>query len=107
MRTLTIEEMIKNGASWQEISARVKELQNEEAARKAEERKRQLEQEQKARKVNVAKERMVAAFADWCVAEGFMKEEDRQEFIAEVGESVEAIANELKQAYIFQALLRR
>lgn len=82
MRTLTIEDMIKQGASWSEISARVKELQTEEAERKAAIRKAEKEKAKKAQTIEAARKRFIAAFADWMIATGVLPEQEKEEFCA-------------------------
>ena len=106
-RTLTIEEMIKNGASWADIKTRVAELQKEEAARKTEERKRQLEQEQKAKRSATAIDRMVAGFADWCIIEGIVPEDERVEFMEAAIVGFDELTRDVRQMMVIGGLLRR
>lgn len=81
-RTLTIEDMIKQGASWAEISTRVKELQAEEAERKAAAEKAEREKARKAHTIEAARQRFIAAFADWMIAVGVLPEQEKEEFCA-------------------------
>ena len=106
-RTLTIEEMIKNGASWADIKTRVAELQKEEAAHKVEERKRQLEQEQKAKRSATAIDRMVAGFADWCIAEGFLPEDEKEDFMTAARVGFDELTRDVRQIMVIGGLLRR
>ena len=106
MRTLTIEEMIKNGASWQQISARVKELQNEEAERKAAEKAKAQAEATRAKRSAAALDRMVAGFADWCIAEGLLPEEEKGDFMVTAREGFNDIASEAKQIITIGRLLR-
>ena len=106
-RTLTIEDMIKNGASWQEISARVKELQNEEAERKAAEKAKAQAEATRAKRSAAALDRMIAGFADWCIAEGLLPEDERVEFMATAREGFDELARDARQMMVIGSLLRR
>ena len=106
-RTLTIEEMIANGASWAEISARVKEMQKKHEAKKRAEVKEKEAAIARERAAAVAKERLVQAFVDWGMAEGFVPREDREEFAAEIEEAVENITTDMRHALVLRKLLGR
>ena len=105
-RTLTIEEMIANGATWAEIAARVKAMQKEQAEKKRAEEVARAERAKKAEAAKVAKERLVQAFVDWGMAEGFVPREDREEFAAEIEEAVENITTDMRHAMILRKILR-
>ena len=92
MRTLTIEDMIKQGASWKDIEARVKEIQLEEAARKAaaEKAKKEKERAKKAQTIEVARKRFIAAFADLMIATGTLPEQEKEEFCAAMSKELTA-----------------
>ena len=106
-RTLTIDEMIAAGASWAGISTRVKEMQREhetkkraeEAAAKAEANKRKI--------AAAARERFVTAFADLCIAEGFVFEEDKAEFMESIDEAVETILEDMRLMMVIIKLLEQ
>ena len=103
-RTLTIEEMIANGASWGEITARVKEMQRaQEEKRKAEAREKEAAIA-KERAAAVARERLVTAFVDWGIAEGFIPETARDEFAAEITDTINTLVPEMRQAIVLKAL---
>ena len=106
-RTLTIEEMIKNGASWQEISARVKELQNEEAARKAAEKAKAEAEATRAKRSAAAIDRIVSGFTDWCIAEGILPEDERVEFMEAARVGFDELARDMRQMMFIGGLLRR
>ena len=103
-RTLTIEEMIAAGASWADISTRVKEMQREheekkkaeEAAAKAKARKREA--------AVAARERLVTAFVDWGIAEDFIPETERDDFAAEIADTINSLIPEMRQAIVLKAL---
>ena len=105
-RTLTIEEMIAAGASWTEISARVKEMQKEHEAKKRAEAKEKEAAIARERAAAVARERLVQAFVDWGIAEGFVPKEDKEEFAAEIAETVENITTDMRHAMILRKILR-
>jgi hypothetical protein len=88
-RTLTIEDMIKQGASWSEIIARIGDLQKVEAERKAAAEKAEREKAKKAKSIEVARQRFIAAFADWMIATGVLPEQEKEEFCAVVSEELE------------------
>ena len=104
-RTLTIEEMIANGASWAEISARVKEMQREHEAKKRAEEAAKAERARRAEAAIAARERMVQAFTDWAIAEGFVSREDKEEFAGEIAETVNNIVADMRQALILRKIL--
>ena len=103
-RTLTIEEMIAAGASWADISTRVKEMQREhetkkraeEAAAKAEANKRKI--------AAAARERLVTAFADWGIAEGFVFEEDKEDFMVSIDETIDTILEDMRHVMIIKKI---
>lgn len=107
MRTLTIEDMIKQGASWAEITARVKELQKEEAERQAAARAKARAEAAKAKQSAAALDRMVAGFADWCIAEGLLPEEERGDFMVATREGFNELARDAKQMMVIGSLLKR
>ena len=107
MRTLTIEDMIKQGASWADITARVKELQKEEEEHKAAERAKARAEATKAKRSAAALDRMVAGFADWCIAEGLLPEEERGDFMAAAREGFDELASDARQMMVISSLLRR
>ena len=106
-RTLTIEDMIKQGASWSEISARVRELQKEEEARKAAERAKAEAEETRAKRSAAAIDRMAAGFADWCINEGLLPEDERADFMAAAREGFDELAKDARQMMVIGGLLRR
>ena len=102
-RTLTIEEMIAAGASWADISTRVKEMQREHEAKKRAEAKEKEAAIAKERAAAVARERLVTAFADWIMAEGFIKEEDKGNFMEFVDEAIDNMLEDMR----FMAVLKK
>ena len=103
-RTLTIEEMIAAGASWGDISTRVRELQRQRAEKERAEKMVQAEKAKKAEIAVAARERLVTAFVDWGIAEGFIPEAERDEFLAEVAETINLLVPEMRQAIMLKAL---
>ena len=106
-RTLTIEDMIKQGASWVDIKARVVELQKEEADRKAAEKAKAQAEATRAKRSAAALDRMVSGFADWCIAEGILPEDEKAKFIAAAREEFDEIAIDARQMLVIGSLLRR
>ena len=104
-RTLTIEEMIANGASWAEITAAVREIQKQVDERRKAEEKAKKEKARRAEAASAARERMVQAFVDWGIAEGFVPKEDKEEFAAEIAETVENITTDMRHAFIIKKIL--
>ena len=102
-RTLTIEEMIAAGASWADISTRVKEMQREHEAKKRAEEAAAKAEAKKREAAVVARERLVTAFADWVMAEGFIKEEDRGNFMEFVDEAIDNMLEDMR----FMAVLKK
>ena len=103
-RTLTIEEMIAAGASWADISTRVKEMQREHDAKKKAEAKEKEAAIARERAAAVARERFVTAFADWGIAEGFIAEEDRAEFMGSIEETVDTILEDMRHVMIIKKI---
>lgn len=103
-RTLTIEEMIKLGASWKEIEARVKAIQKEEEERKAAERAKARAEAKKREAAAVARERLVAAFADWGIAEGFITEEGKEDFMGFIDEAINDTLEDLRYAMMIKKI---
>ena len=104
-RTLTIEEMIANGASWAEISARIKALQKEQIEKKRAEEAAKAERVRRAEAAKIARERLVQAFVDWAIAEGLIPKEDKEEFAAEIENAVENITTDMRHALILKKIL--
>ena len=105
-RTLTIEEMIEAGATWAESSARVKEMQREQAEKK---RAEEAARAEKARKIEVAaaaKERFIVALCDWLVAENVLDANEKAAFCEGVVETVDAFAKDIQQMQILRQLFR-
>ena len=106
-RTLTIEDMIKQGATWVDIKARVTELQKEEAERRAAEKAKAQAEATKAKRSAAAIDRMAAGFADWCINEGLLPEDERAEFMAAAREGFDELAKDARQMMVIGGLLRR
>ena len=103
-RTLTIEEMIAAGASWVDISTRVKEMQREHEAKKRAEAKEKEAAIARERAAAVARERLVTAFADWGIAEGFVAEESKEEFMGFIDEAIDDMLKEMRQAIVIKKI---
>lgn len=106
-RTLTIEDMIKQGASWVDIKTRVEELQKEEAERQAAEEAKAQAEATRAKRSAAALDRMIAGFADWCIAEGLLPEDEKAEFMATAREGFDELARDARQMMVIGSLLRR
>ena len=106
-RTLTIEDMIKQGASWREIETRVKQIQKEEAERKAAEEAKAKAEATRAKESATALNRMIAGFADWCIIEGLLPKEEREGFMETAKEEFGGLASDMRQMMVMSSLLRR
>ena len=106
-RTLTIEDMIKQGASWVDIKTRVAELQKEEAERKAAEKAKAQAEATRAKRSAAAIDRMVAGFADWCIIEGIVPEDERAEFMEAARVGFDELTRDVRQMMVIGSLLRR
>ena len=106
-RTLTIEDMIKQGASWADIKTRVAELQKEEAERKAAEKAKAQAEATRAKRSAAAIDRMVAGFADWCIIEGIVPEDERAEFMEAARVGFDELTRDVRQMMVIGGLLRR
>ena len=106
-RTLTIEEMIAAGASWADISTRVKDMQKEYEAKKRAEEAAARAEANKRKIAAAARERFVTAFADLCIAEGFVFEEDKAEFMESIDETVDTILEDMRQMMVIKKLLEQ
>ena len=106
-KNMTIEEMIAAGASWGEISARVKALQKEQAEKEKAER---MAQEQKAKRheaISIARSRLIAAIADWLIAEGLIDAEERDDFIKDIIPTINALAEETKAMFVLNNIFNK
>ena len=106
-RTLTIEDMIKQGASWMNIKTRIEELQKEEAERKAAEKAKAQAEATRAKRSAAAIDRMVAGFADWCIIEGIVPEDERVEFMEAARVGFDELTRDVRQMMFIGGLLRR
>ena len=105
-RTLTIEEMIEAGATWAEISARVKAMQREQAEKK---RAEEAARAEKARKIEVAaaaKERFIVALCDWLIAEEILNPKDKAAFCEDIAETVDAFMKDVQWMQVLRQLCR-
>ena len=103
-RTLTIEEMIAAGASWAEITSRVKEMQREHEEKKRAEEAAARAEAKKAEIAVAARERLVIAFADWGIAEGFVTEEGKEGFMGYIDEAINDMLEEMRQVMIIKKI---
>ena len=103
-RTLTIEEMIAAGASWADISTRVKEMQREHEAKKRAEEAAAKAEANKRKIAAAARERLVTAFADWGIAEGFVFEEDKEDFMISIDETIDTILEDMRHVMIIKKI---
>lgn len=104
---MTIEEMIAAGASWSNISARVRDLQREHAEKESAEK---MAQEQKAKRneaISIARGRLIAAIADWLIAEGMVNPEERDEFISDITPVVNGLAEETRAMFVLDKIFNR
>lgn len=103
-RTLTIEEMIAAGASWADISTRVKEMQREHEAKKKAEEAAAKAKAKKREAAAVAKERFITAFADWGIAIGLITEEDKAEFMESIDETMDIFLKDINQMILMKKI---
>lgn len=107
MGKMTIEEMIAAGMPWDQIKARINELQKEQKEKEAAEAAARMRQVNKAQEVKAARERFVNAFLDWLIVEGVVKPEDREEFGEMVAETCDNLMAEMKQTIVMEAIFRK
>ena len=105
-RNMTIEEMIAAGMPWDQIKARINELQREQKEREAAEAAAKMRQVNKAQEVKAARERFVNAFLDWLIVEGVAKPENREEYGEMVAETCDNLMAEMKQVMVLEAMLK-
>ena len=107
MKKMTIEEMIAAGMPWDQIKARINELQREQKEKEAAEAAARMRQVNKAQEVKAARERFINAFLDWLIVEGIVKPEDRDEFGEVIGETSDNLMAEMKQTIVMEAIFRK
>lgn len=107
MKKMTIEEMIAAGMPWDQIKARINELQREQKEKEAAEAAARMRQVNKAQEVKTARERFVNAFLDWLIVEGVVKPKDREEFGEMVAETCDNLMAEMKQTIVMEAIFRK
>jgi leucyl aminopeptidase (aminopeptidase T) len=103
---MTIEEMIAAGMPWDQIKARINELQREQKEKEAAEAAAKMRQVNKAQEVKAARERFINAFLDWVIVEGVIPSEDREAFGEMVEETCDGLMAEMKQVMIIEAMLK-
>lgn len=106
MKKMTIEEMIAAGMPWDQIKARINELQREQKEKEAAEAAARMRQVNKAQEVKTARERFVHAFLDWLVVEGVVQPEDCEEFGEMVAKTCDNLMAEMKQVMALEAMLK-
>ena len=106
MKKMTIEEMIAAGMPWDQIKARINELQREQKEKEAAEAAARMRQANKAQEVKAARERFVNAFLDWLIVEGVIQPEDREVFGEMVEETCDGLITEMKQTIVLKAMLK-
>lgn len=99
---MTVEEMIAAGAPWEQIKARINELQREQKAKKA--------AEEAAKKANIDEEiatkRLAATAMDWARATGILEtEKDIEEFGKVIVTSLKETAKEIREMKKFETFL--
>ena len=99
---MTIEEMIAAGVPWEQIKARINELQKEQKAKKA--------AEEAAKRANaeeeIATQRLALATKDWALATGIVESnEEATEIGKEMLKVATDLAKEMKQLKKFEAFL--
>lgn len=100
---MTIEEMIAANAPWDQIRARINELQREQKRKEMEAAK----QAEKAQEAAVARDRFINAFIDWLIIEEVLTEADRTEFSPIVIEACDDIVMELRQIKMLAKLYNK
>lgn len=106
-KKMTIEEMIAANVPWEQIKARINELQREQKEKEVAEAAAKMRQMNKAQEVKTARERFINAFLDWLIVEGVIQPEDREEFGEMVGETCDNLMAEMKQVMVLEALFKK
>ena len=106
-KNMTIEEMIAAGASWNDITARVKVLQKEQAEKEKAERMAQEQRAKRNEAISIARSRLIAAIADWLIAEGLIEAEERDDFIKDIIPTVNALAEETKAMFVLNNIFNK
>lgn len=102
-RKMTVEEMIVAGAPWEQIQARIEELQHEQKMKEEAAARAQVRDVQAA----AARERFVVACVDWMVAEGIVEDdsEEKENLKVAVDRSCEEFAMDIRRAMAFGMML--
>ena len=106
-KKMTIEEMIAAGMPWEQIKARINELQREQKEKEAAEAAARMRQVNKAQEAEAARERFINAFLDWMIVEGVVQPEDRKEFGEMVTETCDNLMAEIKQTIVMEAFFKK
>ena len=106
-KKMTIEEMIAAGMPWEQIKARINELQREQKEKEAAEEAAKMRQANKAQEAEAARERFINAFLDWMIVEGVVQPEDRKEFGEVVIETCDNLMAEIKQTIVMEAIFKK
>lgn len=111
MDNMTIDQMIAAGLPWEQIKARINELQKEQikkekaaAALKREEAKKRA----KAQEKEIARQRLVAEFVNYLTLEGTIESDEEAEFMTGVlNESIVDLVESIKEAMAQREYIRR
>lgn len=104
-REMSVEEMIAAGCPWEQIQARITKLQKEQKEKESAAKAQAQRAELKAAQIKVAKDKFVASFADWMIAEGLLEESDKAEFSQVIEETSVGLMEKLKMEYVIASML--
>ena len=100
MDNMTIDQMIAAGLPWEQIKARINELQKEQVKKEkaaAALKKEEAEKRAKTKEKEIARQRLVAEFVNYLILEGAVNEGEEAQFMINViNESIVDLVDSIK-----------
>lgn len=111
MDNMTIDQMIAAGLPWEQIKARINELQKEQVKKEkaaAALKKEEAEKRAKAQEKEIARQRLVAEFVNYLTLEGTIESDEEAEFmIGVLNESIVDLVESIKAEMAQREYIKR
>ena len=111
MDNMTIDQMIAAGLPWEQIKARINELQKEQVKKEkaaAALKKEEAEKRAKTQEKEIARQRLVAEFVNYLTLEGVIESDEEAQFmIGVINESIVDLVNSIKAEMAQREYIKR
>lgn len=111
MDNMTIDQMIAAGLPWEQIKARINELQKEQVKKEkaaAALKKEEAEKRAKAQEKEIARQRLVAEFVNYLALEGTIESDEEAKFMVDaVNESIVDLVQSIKAEMAQREYIKR